>query len=90
MKLRGLVVLAIVAVALAAIIADRALAAAGGGDERAAARARLLPAFDRQAVKRITIARKGGAFSLLHSPSPSAPRARARLAPRRRRRAGRR
>jgi len=33
----------------------------------------MLPPFDRQAVKRITITRKGGAFSLLHSPSPSAP-----------------
>jgi hypothetical protein len=72
MKPRGLVVLAIVAVAMAAIIAiDRRRD--GGGDEAASARIRLLAPFDRQAVKRITITRKGGAYSLLHSPSPSAP-----------------
>ena len=73
MKPRGLVVLAIVAVAMAAFIAIERWPRRGGGDDQAAARARMLPPFDRQAVKRITIARKGGAFSLLHSPSPSAP-----------------
>lgn len=72
MRSRGLVVLAIVAVAMAVIIAIER-GPPGGGDEPASARARLLPPFDRQAVKRVTIARKGGAFSLLHSPSPSAP-----------------
>ena len=56
MKPRGLVVLAIVAVAMAAIIVDRALAAsrrrrrAGGRAARG-----CCPPFDRQAVKRITI-----------------------------------
>jgi len=73
MKPRGLVVLAIVAVAMAAIIVLERWPHRGGGDEPASARSRLLPPFDRQAVKRITIARKGGAFALLHSPSPSAP-----------------
>jgi len=73
MKPRGLVVLAIVAVAMAVIIAVDRRPHGGGGGEQAAARARMLPPFDRQAVKRITITRKGEAFSLLHSPSPSAP-----------------
>ena len=73
MKPRGLVVLAIVAVAMAAFIAIERWPRRGGGDDQAAARARMLPPFDRTTVKRVTIARKGGAFSLLHSPSPSAP-----------------
>jgi hypothetical protein len=72
MKPRGLVVLAIVAIAMAAIIAIER-GRHGGGDGPTSARTRLLPPFDRQAVKRVTIARKDGTFSLLHSPSPSAP-----------------
>jgi len=73
MKPRGLVVLAIVAVAMAAIIVLERWPHRGGGDEAPSARSRLLPPFDRQAVERITITRKGGALALLHSPSPSAP-----------------
>ena len=73
MKPRGVVVLAIVAVAMAAIIAIERWAPRRRRRSRGRADAALLPPFDRQAVKRVTIARKGGAFSLLHSPSPSAP-----------------
>jgi hypothetical protein len=70
MKTRGLVALAIVAGAMAVFIAiDRWRS----DDEPASARTRLLPAFDRQAVKRVTIRRKGSAFALLRAPSPSAP-----------------
>src|SRR5690348_9048683 len=42
--------------------------------DRPGARERLLPAFDRNAVRRITIQRQGGErFSLRHAPSPAAP-----------------
>jgi hypothetical protein len=73
MKPRGLVVLAIVAGALAVVIAIDRWRSAGGGDERASARARVLPPFDRRAVQRVTITRKGGAFSLVRSASAAVP-----------------
>jgi hypothetical protein len=73
MKRRGLVALAVVAAAMAAylVIDGRRRPVV---TERTAGRTRLAPAFDRAKVRYITIRRQGGeSFSLLHSPSPTAP-----------------
>jgi hypothetical protein len=72
MKKGGLIALAIIAAALAVSIALDARHGGEGGD-RAAARERLLPPFDRKTVRSITIHRSGGSFSLRHAPSPAAP-----------------
>jgi len=74
MKRRGLLALAIVAAALAEVLVYDARHRPGPAEHPAAA-ARLLPPFDRKAVRSITIHRGAGGqtFSLLHVPSPFAP-----------------
>jgi len=73
MNARGLVGLAVVAALLGAVLFIDLRHRSGGG-ERPGARERLLPPFDRNAVRRITIRRQGGErFSLQHTPSPAAP-----------------
>ena len=73
MKRRGLVLLAIVAAALAAVLVWEGRHRSGPGDQ-AGARARLVAPFDRKAVRRIAIRRQHGeGVTLQHTPSPSAP-----------------
>ena len=72
MKKGGLIALAIIAAAMAAFIVLDARHR-GAGSDRAVARERLLPPFDRKTVQSITIRRPGGAFSMRHLPSPAAP-----------------
>jgi len=74
MKARGLIALAVVAAALGAVLVLDAQDRRPGGGEQGAARARLLPPFDRKQVRSITIRRqKDGAFTLRHAPAPGAP-----------------
>jgi hypothetical protein len=74
MKARGLVGLAVVAAALGAILLIDARHGPSSGSDRAGARERLLPPFDRKTVRRIEIRRRGAApFVLVHAASPSAP-----------------
>jgi hypothetical protein len=74
MKTRGLVGLAVVAAALGAILLIDARHGPSGGGERAGARERLLPPFDRKAVRRITIRRRSAApYVMMRAPSPNVP-----------------
>ncbi|HXT99806.1 MAG TPA: DUF4340 domain-containing protein, partial [Polyangia bacterium] len=74
MKSRTVVVMAIVAAALGALLVIDARVRPPGADERAAARARVLPPFDRKGVQQISIQRQHGeAFALVRAPSPTAP-----------------
>jgi len=77
MKRRGLALLAIVAAGMAVLIfvEGRRRSSRESEQTRPTASARMLPPFDRKAVRRITIHRlaSGQAFSMLHLPSPSAP-----------------
>lgn len=74
MKTRGLVGLAVVAAALGTVLLLDARRGPSGGGDRAGARERLLPPFDRKTVQRITIRRRGAApFVLVHAASPSVP-----------------
>ncbi len=74
MRTRTLVVLAIVAVALGAVLLVDMRRRPTGSDERASARERLVPPFDRTAVHRIVIRRRDAQpFSLRRAPPPGAP-----------------
>jgi hypothetical protein len=74
MKARGLIGLAVVAAALGALLLVDARHGPSAGRDRPGARERLLPAFDRKTVQRVTIRRRGAEpFVLLHAPSPAAP-----------------
>ena len=73
MRTRTLVVLAIVAAALGAVLVIDARVRRHGADDRAA-RARVLPPFDRKTVLKISIRRqRGESFELVRAASPTAP-----------------
>jgi hypothetical protein len=73
MKARGLIALAIVAAALGGLLVFDARYGPSR-HERAGAHARLVPPFERKAVRRISIRRQAGqAFTLLRAASPTAP-----------------
>lgn len=72
MSRRGLIALAIVAAAMAAYLVVDGRGRQDG--ERAAARTRMMPPFDRKAVRRIVIRRgKGDDVSIVHSAPSQAP-----------------
>ena len=74
MRPRTLVILAVIAAALGALLIIDARVRSTGGDQHAAAGARVLPAFDRKAIQQISIQRQQGeAFALVHAPSPNTP-----------------
>src|SRR6185436_3830977 len=73
MRTRTLVVLAVIAAALGAVLVIDARVRRHGADERAA-RARVLPPFDRKTVQKISIRRQQGeSFELVRAASPTAP-----------------
>jgi hypothetical protein len=72
MSRRGLIALAIVAAAMAGILVFGGRGRQGG--EQSAAHVRMMPPFDRTAVRRVVIHRSAGeGITLVHAPSPRAP-----------------
>jgi hypothetical protein len=72
MSRRGLIALAIVAVVLAVTLVFGGRGRHGG--DRSAPRVRMMPSFDRTAVRRVVIRRTAGeGVTIVHTPSPRAP-----------------